>query len=501
MKKIPIKRLSYVNGWVTLLGIIGLIIVSTLPIISVDESGYVSDNLHYTYSAMQKSNNSVIVNLSNDVGLIIIAFWILIISSLLFYLGLIIHMSQKSDFLSRTILVIGSYGSTLFSIVIIGLFVLFIKNISLISSISLSSLLSSFNYQYITLIISIIFLICSIVLSYFITPFSINYFREFFYKRSKNSFKKRKTISKDKNNFFDEDISYKPSKEEEFVDSRSDVENWLKQGFSEPKETPNMSFDNEPSDVIDDEIDELLKGIDDKHPSDIVQVNDEDIDKTDSDPFIPFGSSESSENDEAKDAEDFKDEIIKNKDEKIFDDVEKNNEIKDVKDLKNDVEKQKSKPVIKDIKKEDVEGKNSLENTPSIEPKPVHDKNNVSPFSSQIKKEEPVVEKNNVDKTESSVSFNDVLDSVIKKNHPSGRKNKSVNPETEIADSSVNHSDERIKSANDSIPTETKTENASGDKKEQGDVTLVCPGCEAVFKVSSNQKIVKCPKCGLEGEM
>ena len=75
--------------------IIGLILMSVLPWISVTERDSVQEDLHFNFEMMKKSTNEQISNLAGDINLINISFWALLILGLLSFLGATIHASGK----------------------------------------------------------------------------------------------------------------------------------------------------------------------------------------------------------------------------------------------------------------------------------------------------------------------------------------------------------------------------------------------------------------------
>ncbi len=142
--------------------IIGLILLSLLPWISVVENDSVKEDLYFNFEMMKKSSNEEISDLADDLNLINISFWALIILCLLSYIGATIQISGKFSVLGNILLLIGC-TALIFSILVIYLQLIISENIGKIDTISASTIYTPINYAYILLIPSFLILICSAI--------------------------------------------------------------------------------------------------------------------------------------------------------------------------------------------------------------------------------------------------------------------------------------------------------------------------------------------------
>ena len=143
------------------LSVIGLIFISLFPMISVSENDAVKDELYFNYEMIKHSNNDQINSLADNLNLISIIFWAIIIVSVISYLSLTFFTFLKKGY-SSLITIISMI------LLILGISVIifqynFISSVGNSNIASLSSIASSFCFIHITLLIGILILICSIV--------------------------------------------------------------------------------------------------------------------------------------------------------------------------------------------------------------------------------------------------------------------------------------------------------------------------------------------------
>lgn len=162
MEKALAKRTIKITCSIVILSVIGLILSSLLPWISVDENDSVEETLHFNKAMMEKSDNNQIKNLAGELDLINIIFWLLIIFSLISIVGMIIHTTEKHPSLALVMLIIG-LGKIILIIFIIVLQILFIKTVNDIDTISISSIFSPIKYAHFCLGFSFILSIYIII--------------------------------------------------------------------------------------------------------------------------------------------------------------------------------------------------------------------------------------------------------------------------------------------------------------------------------------------------
>ena len=170
------KKAKGLTIWIVVFSIIGLILISFLPWISVEEKGSVKEDLHFNYEMMKTSSNWQIRDLASDLNLINISFWALIILSLLSFIGATIYAYGKHLPVGQILLIIG--GATLIcSILVVVLQLIIFGNIEKMNTISASAIFPRMNYTYILLIPSIIILLCSELYTWSIFSYSIQKFK------------------------------------------------------------------------------------------------------------------------------------------------------------------------------------------------------------------------------------------------------------------------------------------------------------------------------------
>lgn len=229
MKKVEkTKKAARLILLIIFLSIIGLILISLLPWISVTEDGLVKENLHFNFEMMQKSNNKQIKDLATDLIFINISFWVLTILGILSFIGVTIYASGKASRIGLILLVSGS-ATLIFSVLIVILNWIFIKTIKESNTISASAIIyTPINYAYIPLAFGILLLISSIRYTWVILPYSI--------QQLKSSTKEKKYAEKlvDNKKIKSEIITNKEksaqeqtSLEPKIDEDRGEIEQWL----------------------------------------------------------------------------------------------------------------------------------------------------------------------------------------------------------------------------------------------------------------------------------
>jgi DNA-directed RNA polymerase subunit RPC12/RpoP len=161
MEIITIKKARKRIILILFLSILCLIFISFLPWISVAENDRISEDLHFNYEMMRKSDNTQINYLANSLMDINILFWTIIVISLISFLILIYFISIKRTNFCQVLILTASIIIFILCIVVIFFQIIFSRTISDIDYITASMLFSPFAYAYIQFILSIFLLVIS----------------------------------------------------------------------------------------------------------------------------------------------------------------------------------------------------------------------------------------------------------------------------------------------------------------------------------------------------
>jgi hypothetical protein len=154
------KKAEKLTIYILFLSIICLILLTLLPWISVTENDHVKQDLYFNFEMMKQSDNGDIIRLAGDLNLINISFWILIILSLVSFLGTIIHLSNRFSFAGNILLLVGCI-TLIFSILVFFLQIIITQNIGKLSTISASAIYPPIKFSYFLLVPSFIIFIWS----------------------------------------------------------------------------------------------------------------------------------------------------------------------------------------------------------------------------------------------------------------------------------------------------------------------------------------------------
>ena len=223
MKKKTITSGKKLTIWIINFSILGLILTSLFPIISIPESDAVKEDLYFNYEMMENSEDIEILSLVDDINLINILFWSVIIVGLISFFCI-----TYLTFLTRwylSILAIISTVILIFSILLVLLQNNFLKAVSNIDYIILSSVFHPIKYFHIALIFGIILLICSI---WYTSIIVLDLGKKLFDSRSKKP--KFKTKKKEPEGIpIQPIIDNKPTIQSESIDKKVKMEKWLSQ--------------------------------------------------------------------------------------------------------------------------------------------------------------------------------------------------------------------------------------------------------------------------------
>lgn len=223
MKKKTISSGKKLTIWIINFSILGLILTSLFPIISVPEIDAVKEELYFNYRMMENSEVVEINNLVGDINLINILLWSIIIVGLISFFCI-----TYLTFLTRwypSILAIISTVILIFSILLFLLQYNFIKAVSNIDNIVLSSAFYAIKYFHIILIFSVILLICSILYTLNIV-FDLG--RQLFDSRSKK-LKLKKTTEQPNDLPIKPIIDKKITASSDSINKKIKMEKWLSQ--------------------------------------------------------------------------------------------------------------------------------------------------------------------------------------------------------------------------------------------------------------------------------
>ncbi len=163
MKKKTITKSKKYTIWILNFSILGLVLTSLFPLISVPENDAVKEDLYFNFDMMKNSDNYEIFSLVDTVNTISLLFWAIIILGLLSFFCI-----TYFTFLTRwyiSLLLIISIAIFIFSILLIIYQNNFMKVVANNDFITLSLVYNNITYVHIILLFIILLLICSIFYS------------------------------------------------------------------------------------------------------------------------------------------------------------------------------------------------------------------------------------------------------------------------------------------------------------------------------------------------
>jgi hypothetical protein len=236
-----VKKARNTIGWIVLSSILGLILLSFLPMVTVNDTN-LSESVTYNMALMEK-NSSQTGNLRRGLQTITIFFWIIVIISLLSFIGIINQLSKKFLSLGQIFLLMGC-GTTIFSVLVVIYHFILMGNVDGLENMSLTFIGPlPIKYIYIPLVMGIVSLGCSGVYTWSIGTAAIKYFITG--KKSKEPKpKKEKTSKKQK-----KEKKKTTKKEEEQIPAveapatiasfkkQDEIEEWLKDEIRQIEKT------------------------------------------------------------------------------------------------------------------------------------------------------------------------------------------------------------------------------------------------------------------------
>jgi len=452
MKNDLLDRIKKILSWIIFLSFFGIIFTSLIPWISVSETYPVEGDLFFNLDMMKKSTDKNIITLSETVEQISLCFLLSFCFCILSYLGLILYRSNKAKSISQIIIIIGGCAFVILSIAIVRFNYYFIKIVQDSEYTSLPEILGPIKFAYLPLITGIFSLILSIIFTWIMVTFSLQYFRE---KTGKNIKSKDEQINKKTSDteaviLFDES-SKKDKPKGAQAEDHKDIENWLKDEV-ENIDRNTEKFDQDLINIPVEKEEEMKIDIDDTEPR-------EKIDKK------PLVENEEITEEQPK----IKEELPPPQENESKIQEEKNEE-----EIKPEINNENTKE-----EKNEEEIKPEINNENTKKSKPV-----VSPFKPKEKTEETVIS----DDLGTPISFDNVLSSVIDKTQGKRKKKPISNDELDEDELDEKYDEEEIEGDTDI-------------EKGKVIITVRCPECKKVFKVEKTGDIteIKCPKCGKEG--
>ena len=483
MKKELSEKVDKLIAWVIFLSIVGIFLTSLIPWISVNETEPVVGELHFNFEMMKKRNNNNMQTLSERIQLINTSFFLLLIFSILAYIGNTIFKSKKFVLFSLILMIIGGSAIVVLSVLIVQANYNYIKTVDDLVDTSIPTIITHFKYAYFPLIIGVSSLIISTFFEWNITSFIVSNIKE---SKIQRKYMEDEELL-DKTSEKDEDISQKeplfikdkPDLNAKSADDHKDIEDWLKnevENIESPKEKPideilkpdtKEQIENKP--IIEEEIEEDLPISEEDDFENNEQIIEEKVEKPEIEPIpLTDESIDDLEKEETYSKEDNIDRIPTQKE-----NIESKKEVYEYPIASDKTEEDKT---LID-KKEKIEQNEEIIDEPSreTEAEPVQTKKPiVEPFKSKEKKEESSIPKTPAD----TISFENVLSSAIEKRQV------------------------------DKIKKESKEETSEEDEYEDDEteeekvtLTVRCPGCKHVFTVEKTGEVtnIKCPECGKKG--
>ena len=238
MKNDLSEKAAKLTAWIIFLSIIGLTLISIFPLISVEETSLVEEELYFNLEMMEKSYNDNIVSLSGKINIINTSFFLVLIFGILSNIGLTIYRSQKYPSFAQLIIIVGGCSIIILSFLIIFLHIIFITTVGELEGISTSNIIPQLKFVYIPLTVCVVLLIGSVSYTWIVASYFIKYHKEDIKPKQENNFKLEKTLKKTSEKAKDSLTKTKPLLQEG-IDIRKksvknqtykyeEVEDWLK---------------------------------------------------------------------------------------------------------------------------------------------------------------------------------------------------------------------------------------------------------------------------------
>jgi len=190
-------RIRKITDLIVVLSIISLTFMALLPWISVTESSDSGEIVTvYDFAMMEKSDDQQITGTVEDLELITILPWVVIIFGIVSFVGIMLYISEKYSLLAQLLIVSGC-ATIILNLLIFVFLWNWMKNIETMYSFSATTIGSTgISYAHLPLITSAISFTCSVFYTIFVAHFSIKRFIGFFKHKngSDKQFDQRLTI-------------------------------------------------------------------------------------------------------------------------------------------------------------------------------------------------------------------------------------------------------------------------------------------------------------------
>ena len=228
------KKARNTIGWIVLSSILGLILLSFLPMVTVNDTN-TSESVTYNMALMEK-NSSQTGNLRRELQTITIFFWIIVIISLLSFIGIINQLSEKFLSLGQIFLLMGC-GTTIFSVLVVIYHFILMRNVDGLENMSLTFIGPlPIKYIYIPLVMGIVSLGYSGVYTWSIGTAAIKYFIT--EKKSKEPKPKKEKLKKKTTKKEEGQIpAVKTPATIASFKKQDEIEEWLKDEISQIEKT------------------------------------------------------------------------------------------------------------------------------------------------------------------------------------------------------------------------------------------------------------------------
>ena len=474
MKKDLSEKFGKLIAWIAFLSIIGIVLTSIFPWVSVSQTPQSDKKVYYNLETMKNSNNENIVTLSEKVNITNICFFLILIFSIFSYLCLIVYRTRKYSSIPQKLMIIGSCAIVVISILIIFLVYNFTEAVNNTINMSTPYILAPLQYSHIILILGIALLIMPATSTLIIIMYLFNYSKDT--KKGKKSLQKtlkKKSATNERQPELRETTDGIRKSEKSPTIKHEEIEDWLKDEVQNI-EKHSESIKKLTADLYDEETVEQPKTQEKIKETiankEITRIPEEKpIKKGGTELRIPFNGQDNTG--------------IK---------IKESGKTYDIGMTKSPY-----------TKHEDAERKSTQK--PETD-RPLSKKSASEPFKSVVKKTEVEIP----DELVLSESFDKVLSSVIEKRQKEAKKG--------IADDQQAKTLEKHEGKVDVQKLEGLSEKISQDKTEKiaprQDVdklklteekittfTVRCPVCKNVFSVKKTGEVtrIKCPKCGKEG--
>jgi len=283
--------------WIINLTILGIVLSSIFPIMSIVEDDAVKKDLYFNYYMMKNSDNAEIALFSEDVDFINIVFWIILILSLLTFFCMTFLTTYEKYYLF--ILMIFFIMLLIFSVLLVIFKHNLMSDIANSETISLATIIQALKYSHITVLVAFLILLCSAIFTFFII---YEFSKSLIGSKKENKTKKEKKKKKEKPEKEIKEKSIEAKPPEPIVDNRKETEDWLKDEIQkiEVKNEPKIDPENE---IIDKPLQPIPLESSEPEKEDLKKYEDKNFidDKNKQEPFL--GDNEKKNSDTDKDQE------------------------------------------------------------------------------------------------------------------------------------------------------------------------------------------------------